>query len=287
MTDGAALLVAAGRLPLGLALAEPPPPPIPMMAGSMNRISAAIPSAPAKSAIRGMPRIDEPLLIVGYVSIRCIRSHDGPATVSRVELTDGRLPVRIEGGYGSLERTTGCGGGAAWSGAEADAAPAAAASPAARTESSAEAAAPDAPDVPAGVGPWADGRGWTSPARSSSGAVETCPPPEADQAAPAATSPAARRSAGLPARPWPSAGRCAGGCPDIELPPDGVPGPAACADKAAAVAPTVAHGGGAAQSRGGLRWIDSSPSGGVSSPSGSRPAGHGSGAGTDQSAYRS
>src|SRR3954452_24794643 len=134
MTDGAALFVAAGRLPLGLALAEPPPPPIPMMAGSMNRMSAAIASAPAKSASRGTPRIDEPPLIAGYVSIRCIRSHDGPATVSRVELTAGRLPVRVEGGYGSLDRTIGCGDGAAWAGAEAEAAPAAAASAAAGTD---------------------------------------------------------------------------------------------------------------------------------------------------------
>ena len=38
---------------------------MPMIAGSMNRMSAAMPSAPAKTATRGRPRIDEPLLMTG------------------------------------------------------------------------------------------------------------------------------------------------------------------------------------------------------------------------------
>src|SRR3954466_4844350 len=96
---------APGPLALGLALDDEPPPPNPMIAGSMNRMSAAMPSAPANRAARGTPRIRASPFILGEESTCCIRSHDGPAVASRVELTDGRLPVRVDGGYPSVDRT--------------------------------------------------------------------------------------------------------------------------------------------------------------------------------------
>jgi hypothetical protein len=85
--------------------------------------------------------------------------------------------VRVEGGYGSVERTMGCGDDAACAEAEAAAAAAAAARAAAGTDRS------SAAGDPAGVEPDVDDeRGWTSPASSSSGAVAAWPPADADQA---------------------------------------------------------------------------------------------------------
>ena len=94
----------------------------------------------------------------------------------------------------------------------------------------------------------AAGPPWTRPARSSSAELAAAPAPDADQAAAGAagSGPPASRSAALPASPWPSTARLASRSAAATAPAPVAlvrPGPA----------PPVAHGGGAAQSRGGLR----------------------------------
>jgi hypothetical protein len=67
----------------------------------MNRARAAIPSAPARTAIRGKPGKLARDRIVGYASERRVPSQTGPAIVSpdcRVDETVGRFPVGVDGG---------------------------------------------------------------------------------------------------------------------------------------------------------------------------------------------
>ena len=121
------------------------------------------------------------------------------------------------------------------------------------------------------------GRGGPTAARSGEAAAAAAAPPttaapadpplelpDVDPPADAGGGPPASRSAGLPARPWPSTALAArnslatsGGAPAVPgLDPAPVP---------------LAHGGGAAQSRGGFRRTGgSSPSGAWRGPSGRR-----------------
>ena len=165
---------------------------------------------------------------------------------SRVELTAGRLPVRVTAGMPRAGPDDGlgwCGGGG-----EADAATAAAARAAAGTE---------------GSWPWRALRRRPGSRAADPGQARRAPrrgrsrrghrPRRTRRARPA---PRPRRVGrpGCPARPWPSTGRdaaarSAGAGGDA----GGVAGTPVRADMPPAIAAPVAHGGGAAQSRGGLR----------------------------------
>ena len=199
-------------------------------------------SAPARTATRGSPDTAARALMAGYASYRRARSQDGPSTpctcswtgrrsrsrarsLGRVEPTAGRRPARVGRGMSVVDRP--------YSSSSRERS---AARSAARRSSTTRFPARCAAADPA-----------TRLARSGSGPDEGASWVPVD-------APIARRSAALPARPRPSSGSASrkSGASERRSAPAGRGDPAE-RDGPAYGPPPVAHGGGAAQSRRGLR----------------------------------